>query len=243
MLRLSVLLLLIANLGCWAWFGGHFGLGSAPEREPERLARQLRPQALTVQPLTGSVAAPPPPAAAPPTVATPAPAPSAETAPPDAGVPVAAPAPSHSGVCLQAGVFDARQIEAVRTAAAKLPAGSWRIDQVSLPGRWMVYLGKLENDAAVAAKRTEVRALGVDTDRPGPGFEPGLSLGRFANEEAAQRALTEITRKGVRSARVVQERSNAPAFVLRLPAADAALREQLRTLRPALAGREVRPCS
>ena len=95
------------------------------------------------------------------------------------------------------------------------------------------------NETDVAA----VRALGVDTDRPGPGFEPGLSLGRFSSEEAAQRALTDLARKGVRTAHVVQERGNAPAFVLRLPAADAALREQLRALRPVFAGRDVRPCN
>jgi len=237
MLRLFVLLLLLANLGYWAWSGGHMreaGLGPAPERDPARLAQQLRPEALTVQPLASSVAAPPPPAA-------PAPAPSAEAAPPEASV-AAAPEPRNERVCLQVGLFDARQAEAVRVAAATLPPGSWRIDQVALPGRWMVYIGKLAGDSAVAAKRAEVRALGVDTATPGPGFEPGLSLGRFASEEAAQRALTELTRKGVRSARVVQERGNAPAFVLRLPAADAALRDQLRTLRPALAGHEARPC-
>ncbi|MDR0274616.1 MAG: SPOR domain-containing protein [Burkholderiaceae bacterium] len=262
MLRLFVLLLLIANLGYWAWSGGHFGeagLGPGREREPERLARQLRPDALTVQPLTGAAAASaggaeggaaalapplPPPMPAPASASAPAPA---SAAPPiaaaaQAGVPYA-PASASDGACLQVGVFDARQTDAVRAAAAALPPGSWRIDQVALPGRWMVYIGKLADDAAVAAKRTEVRALGVDTDRPGPGFEPGLSLGRFASEDAAQRALTEVTRKGVRSARVVQERGNAPAFVLRLPAADAALRDQLRTLRPALAGREARPCS
>ena len=136
-----------------------------------------------------------------------------------------------------------RQTEAVRIAAATLPRGSWRIDPVEVQGRWMVYIGKLADADAVATKRAEVRALGVDTDRPGPGFEPGLSLGRFSSEEAAQRALTDLARKGVRTAHVVQERGNAPAFVLRLPAADAALREQLRALRPVFAGRDVRPCN
>ena len=149
----------------------------------------------------------------------------------------------ESGACLQVGAFDDKQIEAVRHAAAALPSGSWRIEQVTLPSRWMVYIGKLADASAVAAKRAEVRALGVDTDRPGPDFEPGLSLGRFSSEEAAQRALTGIAKKGVRSAHVVQDRNKTPSFILRLPAADAAQRAQLRTLHSVLGDREVRPCS
>jgi hypothetical protein len=260
MLRLIVLLLWLANLGYWTWSEGYLreaGLGPAAEREPQRLARQLRPEALTVQPLAAPLTAAPPAAAA----ATPA-APTAQTAAPapvavTASAPAAAPPPAsaavtavaaasapaaNGGACLQVGVFDAHQIEAVRAAAAALPRGSWRIDQVTLPGRWMVYL-KLADADAVAARRAEVRALGVDTDRPAANFEPGLSLGRFASEDAAQRAMVSITHKGVQGARVVQERSDAPAFVLRLPAADAAQRAGLRALRPALGEREVHPCS
>lgn len=255
MLRLLVLLLAVANLGYWAWADGHLrelGLGPPVEREPERVARQLHPEALKVEPLATSSAPPrpaaraaskgAPAAAAPATAASDTPA--AETTAADAALAAAsAAAPAQGGSCLQVGVFDARQTEAVRIAAATLPRGSWRIDPVEVQGRWMVYIGKLADADAVATKRAEVRALGVDTDRPGPGFEPGLSLGRFSSEEAAQRALTDLARKGVRTAHVVQERGNAPAFVLRLPAADAALREQLRALRPVFAGRDVRPCS
>ena len=41
MLRLLVLLLVVANLGYWAWADGHLrelGLGPPVEREPERVA-------------------------------------------------------------------------------------------------------------------------------------------------------------------------------------------------------------
>ena len=69
-----------------------------------------------------------------------------------------------------------------------------------------------------------------------------IALGRFASEDAATRALTELGRKGVRSARVVPERRDTPAFVLRLPQADAALRAQVLALGPALAGRDLRAC-
>ena len=108
----------------------------------------------------------------------------------------------------------------------------------------MVYMGRFADTDPLAKKRNELRALGVSYDRPGAALEPGLSLGRFSTEEAAQRALTTLGNQGVRSARVLQERADTPVFVLRLPAVNAAMRDQLTgPLRPALAGRTLRPCN
>lgn len=227
MLRALVLALLVANAVFWGWSHGALGaLGWAPVRpdEPERLARQVHAQALHLVPAPGDAA--------------PAPARAAST--PDTAPQAAA--ASTGGVCLQAGPFDERQAGVLRSAAQALPAGHWRLDGTALPGRWMVYIGKLADADAVRAKRAELRELGVDTDRPGAALEPGISLGRFASEEAATRALTELGRKGVRSARVVPERRDTSAFVLRLPQADAALRAQVLALGPALAGRDLRAC-
>lgn len=236
-----VVVLLIANAAWFAWSQGWLrvlGLAPTAQTEPERLQHQLHPEAITLRPLAAASApAPAKPAPAPTPAAPPAPAP----APAAAAAPEAA-APPADSVCLQAGVFDERQAEAVRRAAAHLPAGSWRLDAVQLPGRWMVYVGKLADAEAVRAKRAEMRALGVDTDRPGAALEPGLSLGRFSNEEAAQRGLADLTRKGVRTARVVQERRDTPAYMLRLPSADAALRQQASGLGAALSGKELRAC-
>ena len=232
-----VVLLLVANVAWFAWSQGWLrvlGLAPTVQAEPERLERQVRPESLTLRPLDAASAAAPAPAPAVPAQPAPAPEPPVAAAPPPP-----APAP---GVCLQAGVFNEQQADAVRRAAASLPAGSWRLEPVQLPGRWMVYVGKLADADAVRTKRSELRDLGVDTDRPGAALEPGLSLGRFSSEEAAQRALTDLGRKGVRTARVVQERRDTPAYLLRLPNADAALRQQVRGLRGALAGKELRGC-
>jgi len=229
-----VVLLLAANLGWLAWSQGWLRpLGLAPrlQAEPERLRRQVQPEAIRLRPLERAEA---PVREAP----TPAPAPATPAAPP-APASAAAPAPT---VCLQIGTFDATQIEAVRRAAASLPAGSWRVDPVQLPGRWMLYIGKLPDAAAVAARRAELRAAGVDTDRPGAALEPGLSLGRFSSEEAAERGLEGLARKGVRGARVVRERRDTPAFLLRLPQADAALRRQARGLGSVLGEHDWRAC-
>lgn len=228
-LRHLVVALLLANLGFWAWSAGWLrplGLGPEIRAEPERLALQVQPQALSIAPPTSA-----PPAASPrraqestppPRPATPAAEQLAETA------------------CLQAGPFDARQAEALRSAAAAWPAGSWRIDAIQLPSRWMVYLGPLADATAVAARRAELRELGLDVDRPGAALEPGLSLGRFATRESAERALLEFEGKGVRGASVVQEREDATAHTLRLPRVDAELRARLGEL--PLAGRALRPC-
>ena len=234
-----VLLLLAANLGWLAWTQGWLRpLGLAPQEqaEPQRLQRQVQPQALRLQPLERASAAAA--AAAPRAGGGPAAPPPPASAPEPAAAPASAPAPT---ACLQIGTFDASQIEAVRQAAAGLPEGSWRVDAVQLPGRWMVYLGKLPDAAAVAARRAELRAQGVDTDRPGAALEPGLSLGRFSSEEAAERGLEGLARKGVRGVRVVRERRDTPAFLLRLPQADAALRRQARALNGALGGHDWPP--
>lgn len=221
-----VVLLLAANLGWLAWSQGWLRpLGLAPrlQAEPERLQRQVQPEAIRLRPLERAEA----PVREAPVREAPAPA------------SAAAPAPT---ACLQIGTFDATQIEAVRRAAASLPQGSWRIDPVQLPGRWMLYVGKLPDAAAVAARRAELRAAGVDTDRPGAALEPGLSLGRFSSEEAAERGLEGLARKGVRGVRVVRERRDTPAFLLRLPQADAALRRQARGLGSVLGEHDWRAC-
>ena len=73
-------------------------------------------------------------------------------------------------------------------------------------------------------------------------LELGLSLGRFTTKEAAERELANLGTKGVRTARVVQERPDAPGFTLRLPAVNDALRTQLDALRSAMAGKTLRTC-
>ena len=244
-----VVLLLAANMAWLAWSQGWLrgvGLGPTVQTEPERLERQVRPEALQIQPLPDTAERDAP-ATTPPTRPASAAAPSVAVAeaPAEAATPstaASAPAPAPGGTCLQAGVFDEKQTPALRKALASLPEGSWRIDEVQLPGRWMVYVGKLADASTVATKRAELRELGVDTDRPGAALEPGLSLGRFATEEAADRALIDLGRKGVRTARVVQERRDVPGYRLRLPHADDALRQQARALRSALAGKELREC-
>ncbi len=237
-LRHIVLVLLLANLGFWAWsegWLGSIGLGPTPQSEPQRMTHQLRPEAVTLGPT-----APRTPDASPIAErAAPAPVPQPRPAPP---TPPATPAPPAmpATACLQAGPFDARQADALRSAAASLPEGSWSLESGQLPGRWMAYIGPLADADAVASKRTELLARGVDVDRPGTALEPGLSLGRFSSRESAERAQAELARRGVESVRVVQERLDSAVYTLRLPRVDAELRARLDAL--PLAGKDLRPC-
>lgn len=233
MLRLAVIVLLLANAGYYAWSHGwlrSWGLAPVEQTEPQRMAQQIRPETLRILRARET-----PPVA--PSVASEAPA----SAPP---APAAMAASAPATVCLQAGTLDQRQADAVRTAAAALPQGSWKLESTPIPGRWMVYMGRFADDEALDKKRAELRARKVPFDRPNNStLEPGLSLGRFATEEAAQRALTTLSNQGVRTARVVVERAEAPGFTLRLPALDSATRAQVETqLRPALGEKTLRTC-
>ena len=248
MLRLAVIVLLLANAGYYAWSQGLLRpLGYAPQEqsEPQRMNQQIRPetlQILKVNPSKTSSAAPPGSTSTP--TSTPA-SPSQATAANDSPTPPTTPAalgPADSAECLQAGVFDDRQAEALRTAAAGLPAGSWALEPTPIPGRWMVYMGRFDDIETLDRKRAELRARKVDHDRAGGTLELGLSLGRFSSKEAAERELANLGNKGVRTARVVQERAEAPGFTLRLPAVNDALRAQLDVLRTAMAGKTLRAC-
>lgn len=235
MLRLAVIALLLANAGYYAYTQGWLrsaGLVTPEQAEPQRLQQQIRPETLKVLRTQGSTAAPTPPT--PPAAAADAGA-SAATA--------AAPA-ADAGECLQAGIFDEKQATALRTAAASLPQGSWSLEPTPITGRWMIYMGRFDDQDTLDKKRAELRARKVDFDRAGGTLELGLSLGRFSTEEAAQRGLTALNAQGVRTARVIQERQAATGFILKLPAVTDAQRQQwLATLRPAMAGKTLGSCS
>ena len=271
MLRWLVLVLLLANAGYFAWsqhWLGGLGLVLVSESEPERLRQQIKPEALRILPGQGRsnavakedaplVPAPATDPAAQVPAATsdtqPEAAPAALAAPESAvtvsaagaaAAPTEVPVAAERGECLQAGPFNSAEADTWRRAASVLPQGSWNLERSATPGRWMVYLGRFADAEALAKKRAELRARNVSFDRAGvAALEPGLSLGRFASEEAAERALATLVRKNdVRNARVVVERPETVSFQLRLPLVNASLRAQLNNLRPALAGNALRPC-
>ena len=70
----------------------------------------------------------------------------------------------------------------------------------------------------------------------------GLSLGAFDSEAAANDELANLARRGIRTARVTQERAELRGSRLRLPAADDALKARMPEFTTALAGKPLKPC-
>lgn len=218
MLRFFVLALLLLNGVYFAWSQGFLrssGLAPAQQSEPQRLAQQIKPEAmqvLTVQ---------------------------------ERKLAQAPPAPPKPTSCWQAGVFDEAQGRLLREAlvAADLPAGAWSLDPVVAPGRWIVYMGKFANAQALAKKSAELAAIKLKIEPPkDPALRPGLSLGGYETEAAAIAALATLVERGVRTARVLPERAEVRGVLLRLPAADDALRGKMEDLKPVLADKALIPC-
>lgn len=226
MLRFFVILLLLANGAYFAWSRGYLAvLGLAPvsQSEPGRMQAQIKPDAVR---LIGSnevrrpeIAAAPPAAATPPAV------------------------PATPTECLQSPLLAEKLAQAVRTAAQTLPNGSWALDSAEEPARWIVYMGKYTAPELLAKKKAELRQLGVDYEAvQTAALGPGISLGGHSTQAQATRELADLNKRGVRSARVVQEKPAIKGQVLRLPAVDDALRGQLDGVRTALGSAALRTC-
>ena len=233
MLRLLVLLLALANIGYFAWTRGALaplGLVPSVQTEPQRMGTQIRPDAIRL--LTPEEArelensAPPrrPASAASDTVS------SADTA---------------ATECLQAGLFNEQQTAVLRTSLqSALPAGSWQFESSVEPARWIVYMGKYTTEEAMAKKRGELRQLGVSFRTVNnEALAPGLALASFPLQADAEKELARVAAKGVRTARVAQERAETRGQILKLGAVDTGLRAQLDALKPQLEGKNLRTCS
>ena len=217
MLRLIVLVLLLANAGFYAWSHGlllAWGLGPSQQSEPQRVQQQIRPDAVRIlrPDELRSV--------------------EAQLA--------QAPRPPE---CLLSPMLEEAQVASLRTVLQAWPAGSWSLEPVTEPARWIIYMGQYAGLEQVARKRAELRQLGISFEAlNNQSLEPGLSLGGFPNEAAAQQQLAVLAERGVRTARVLQERPEQRGQRLTLPAVDDNLRPRLEELKTVLSTKPLRPC-
>ena len=229
MLRTVVLLLVLANALFFAWTQGWLegvtGSKPHPEREPERLTRQINADRIVVLPPGAASAA----------------ASRAPEAP--------ASAPPQRGACLEAGPFatgaSVSAVAALQALQPPLPPGSWQDVVVERPGSWMLYMGRYPDREALAKKIDELKRTRVsfqEVNEPAE-YALGLSLGRFDERAAADRALEQLGQRGVRSARVVELAAPATQHLLRADHADAALAERLSALRAPALGRGFVACA
>jgi hypothetical protein len=218
MLRLFVLLLVLANSLYFAWSQGMlraYGWSPAEQSESQRLAQQIRPEAIRV--LNADEAR---------------------------RVEIAALAPARAPECLQAGLFSDAQMEGVRRALENsLPAGAWVIDAVVEPARWIIYMGRYPNADALAKKRGELLKLNFRPEPlQNPALELGLSVGNFETQSEATKELAILQKRGLRTARVVQERAETRGAMLRIPAADDAIRAKLDDVKTAIGDKTLKTC-
>ncbi len=252
MLRLLVLLLLLANGAYFAWSKGLlavYGLAPASQSEPQRLEQQIRPEAIRILSTLGAASTS---TAAAPAASASSPVNSPISTDPSTTAATATSAPATSTLaatanpaeCLQVGLFNEEQTVVLRERLQSvLPAGSWVLESAVEPARWMVYMGKYSSAAALAKKRGELRQLRVPFEAlNNPALEPGLSLGTFTSQLDANAELERIAKRGVHTAKVIQQQLEVRGQKLRLPAVSASLRPQLEALKPQLAGKSLLAC-
>ena len=226
MLRLLILLLLLANVGYFAWSHGvlaAYGFAPAVQSEPQRMAQQLRPEAMRILTTTEARKL---------------------KSMPDA---TSASSVEQSAVvaqCLQAGVFNDEQTAALRTRLQNaLPTGSWAFESSVEPARWMIYMGKYTSADALVKKKGELRQRNISFEPlNNPALEPGLSLGNFSSQLDADTELARIAKRGVKTARVIQAQTELRGQKLKLAAVTPAMRAQLEALKPQLAGKTLQAC-
>ena len=219
MLRLLVGVLLVANAMFYGWSQGRLdqfvGVRAQGDREPARLALQVEPERVRV------VTAP--------AMRTPA------------------ASPDTPAACLEIGPFSPVQLAMAETALqAALPQN--RIDNVKreTPAVWIVFMGPYTEGEARQKKVDELKRLKVmfENVRQVPELGDGLSLGRFDNRSAAEKAVAELTAKGVRTARVAQYAAAVVTHTLRVPDVTSVQQAQLAGLQsPGLAGKGFTACT
>jgi hypothetical protein len=113
---------------------------------------------------------------------------------------------------------------------ATLPPGAWTTAvRIERKGSFMIYMGRYGDHEAVLRKRDELARLKVFAEelRNAPELQPGLTLGGFDDRATADAELARLVQRGLRTARVITITPPVTVTVLRVPAADAALRARL----------------
>ncbi len=218
MLRLMVLLLVLLNGVYFAWGHGWllpYGWGPATQREPQRLAQQVRPEALRLHAAGAASQA-------------------ASAAPP---APVA--------LCLQSAALDEPQAARLHSVLqAALPADAWAMESLAAPSRWLVYMGRYANAADMAKKRAQLAGLGLKFyPLDNADLMPGLSLGSYATQAQATQALEALRPRGIRTARVLEDAPASATYQVRLRGTPDSLQKALADLQAQLPGQPLTACA
>lgn len=223
--RSAFFLLLLANLGFFAWAYFEAGRGSD---ERQLVEQQLNPQEIRllsadqVAKLAGERAKQ-----------------SAERPKPPPKASVIA--------CLELGGFSPAEAASVQQALEPLALGSRlsrrRAEEVA---SYWVFMPPLRNRQAANLKAAELRKLGVEDFfivLEDPKLRFAVSLGVFKTEEAARARLAELRTKGVRTARVGPKETPVQKVYFSIKEVPDALATKLGDLRQTFPGTELKECS
>jgi len=222
--KTASLLLLLANLGFFAWI--YFGAGRASD-ESQLMEQQLNPQAIRLL-RADQVAA----------LAAERAKQAAERPKPSPKVTLAA--------CLELGAFNPGEVARVQQALEPLALGS-RLSQrraEEIASYW-VFMPPQRDRQAANRKAAELKKLGVEDFfilQEDPKFRFAISLGVFKTEEAARSRLAELRIKGVRTARVDPRETSVQKVYFTVREVPDALVSKLNDLRQSFAGSELKDC-
>jgi len=222
--KTATFLLLLANLGFFAWI--YFGAGRALD-EPQLMEQQLNPQAIRL--LSAEQVA----------------ALAAERTKQTADRPKPPPKAALAA-CLELGPFNPGDVARVQQVFEPLALGS-RLSQrrVEEIASYWVFMPPQRNRQAANQKAAELKKLGVEDFfivQEDVKFRFAISLGVFKTEEAARSRLAELRTKGVRTARVGPRETSVQKVYFIVREVPDALLSRLNELRQSFAGSELKDC-
>jgi hypothetical protein len=232
-MRLVFLLLILANLGFFAWSRYLAPADAALDSGP--LSRQIDPEKLRiVRPGEVAKAAVKPPA--PPVAVAPPPSP-------------AAPVPPQPALtsCLEWGSFTLSDAPKAEKVLEPFILGGRIVQRrTEEMAGWWVFIPPQTNRQTALKKAAELKALGVTdyfvVSEEGPS-RWALSLGVFRSQDAAQARLLTLNDLGVRSARIGPRETMVPKVWLQVRGSDAALEARLKEITRQVEGSELKPCT
>ena len=230
-MRTAFLILLLANLGFFAWWR----YGSPPDAaaDPAPLARQIEPEKLKiVAPKDLPPPAPPKPVA----MVKPEPAPP--------------PLPAAALKCMEWGSFTIADAPSAEKTLEPLALGA-RLAQrrTEETAGWWVFIpaqARVPNARQAALKKAaELRALGIEdyfiVQEEGQ-HRWALSLGVFRTEDAARARLAALRTQGVRTAMIGARETVVPKVWLQVKGVDPALEAKIKELTVQVESTELRVC-
>ena len=225
-MRIVFFLLLLANLGYFAW--NNFGPGAAPD-DQQLTEQELNPQAIRLlsSQQVAALAAERPKQA------------------PERPKPPPAPRPATTA-CLEFGAFNLADVpraeQALEPLALGTRLGQRRTDEVA---SYWVFIPPQPTRQGANRKYAELKKLGVEDFfivQEDPKFRFAISLGVFKTEEAAKARLGELRARGVRTARVGPKETPVQRVYFVIREVPDSLVAKLAAVRQGFPGTELKAC-